>query len=360
MKKLLSIVLLLTILLSLNSVAFAATTQALTARETAIAKAYVKAYESGSSSAITKYIYPKAKVKITAVPDTIKLKVFFPTYTKKYDNKAKLYYILVSGVIASSDGTDLTLSTGTLGVNLKTKSKTVYAYSTNTTATKLTEIQVDDLTKAQTDKIQTYLTDTYDATKASKMLIESPKVSTATFDTPVPLGSTYTYDKSFSRMGDTLSGEFSITVNKVTDLTDAELKDIGYAKSKLEQTYAEYFAYKLINVTWKVKDAKILAVAETGNKNVEKRFIRPSFAGTTYAENSNEYLGIVAFDGFNGSFQSNMDAKFKKTTIGLDSTVSFTMTGNVIMPVRNDAEDYMRFEKVGTTTWGEYLYFKMQ
>ncbi|SHJ57513.1 hypothetical protein SAMN02745136_00429 [Anaerocolumna jejuensis DSM 15929] len=366
MKKKLSIVLLLTILLSSNSVAFAATAPALTARETAIAKAYVKAYESGSSSAIKSYVYPKSTIKVNAVPDATKIKIFSPMYTKKYDSKTRMYYILISCVIASSDGTDLTVSKGTLGVNLKTKSKTVYAYSTNTTATKLTEIQVDDLTKVQIDKIQTYLTDTYDATTASKILFGSPKVSTATFDSPVPLGSTYTYDKSFSRIGDKLSGEFSITVNKVTDLTDVELKDIGYVKGSIEEENAEYYDYRLINVTWEVKDAKIIELAKNGpdaskyKNNVYKRYIRPILAGVTDAKDSKSYLNIYTLDGFDGSFQSNMNDKFKWSTLELDSTVSFTMTGNIILPVLNYTENYLRFGKVGTNTYDEDIYFKIQ
>lgn len=363
MKKLLSVLLLLTIVLtSSNQLAFAATaTNALTARETAIAKAYVKAYESGSQTAITKYIYPKSKIKVNTIPDTTKVKVFFPTYTKKYDSKTKLYYILVSGVIVSSDGTDLTVLKGTLGINLKTKSKIVYAYSTNATNTKFTEIQVEDLTKAQTDSIQTYLTTAYDSATATKMLFGGPKVSTAAFNTPVPLGSTYAYTTSHSRFGDILSGEYSITVNKVTALTEADLTAMGYVRqSDHEKKYAEYFDYKLVNVTWKVKDAKIVELAKTGKKNVEKRYIRPILAGVTDAKDSNTYLNIYTIDGFDGSLQSNMDAKFKSTTLEPNETTSFTITGNIILPFLQDGENYIRLAQAGTTTWDEYIYFKAQ
>lgn len=367
MKKILSILLLLTVLLSSNSVAFAKTKPALTARETAIAKAYVKAYESGNSSAVKSYIYPKATVKINAVPDTTKLKVFFPTYTKKYDSKTKMNCIVISCVTVASDGAELEISNGTLGINLKTKGKTTYAYSTNTTTAKLNVLLVDDLTKAQTDEIQTYLTDTYDASVASKMLFGSPKALTATFDEPAALGSTYTYYKTYSRIGDTLSGEFGITVNKVTDLTEADLTDMGYVrKSDHEKQYAEYYDYKLVNVTWEVKDAKIVELAKNGpdeskyKNNVYKRYIRPSFAGSTYAKDVGEYLGIFSIDGFDGSFQSNMNDKFKWSTLELNETISFTMTGNIIIPLMRGGENYLRLHKVGTTTWGEYIYFKTQ
>jgi hypothetical protein len=367
MKKVLSVLLLLTILLSSsNQVAFAATKPELTARETAIAKAYVKAYESGNSSAIKSYIYPKATVKVDEVPDATKLKVFFPIYTKEYDSKTKMYCIIISCVTVTSDGTVLIISKGTLVINLKTKGKTTYAYSANTSKAKLNEILVDDLTKVQTDAIQTYLTDIYDATVASKMLFGSPKALTATFDAPAALGSTYTYYKTHSRIGDTLSGEFSITVNIVTDLNEADLEEFGYVKSDHEKKFAEYLDYKLVNVTWEVKDAKIVELAKNGSdeskykSNVYKRYIRPSVAGTADAKDEGSYLGINTIDGFDGSFQSNMNAEFKWSTLELNKTISFTMTGNVIIPVQKETENYLRLEKVGTTSWGEYIYFKMQ
>lgn len=366
MKKLLSMLLLFTILLSSsNSVVFAAAKPVLTTRETAIAKAYVKVYETGNSSGIKNYTYPGANVKVDAVPDTTKIKVFFPEYTNKYDSKSKMNCIIINCVTAVSDGTKLTIFKGTLGINLKIKGKTAYAYSKNTTIAKLNEIQVSDMEKAQVDKIQAYLTDNYGAAVASKMLFGNPKALTATFDAPAALGSTYTYNKTYSRMGDTLSGEFSITINKVIDLTDADLKELGYGKSDHEQKNADYFKYKLVNVTWEVKDAKIVELAVNGsnkerNKNVYKRYIRPLFAGTSDAHDSTFYLGICGFDGFAGSFQSNMNDKFKWSSLEVNSTVSFTMTGNVILPTQKEAEDYMRFEKVGTESYIDHIYFKIQ
>jgi hypothetical protein len=201
------------------------------------------------------------------------------------------------------------------------------------------------------------------ATKPALATRKTAIAKTATFDSPAALGSTYTYNKSYSRMGDTLSGKFSITINKVIDLTDADLKDMGYVKTDHEQKYAEYFKYKLVNVTWKVKDAKIVELAINGgkrNKNVYKRYIRPLFAGTNDAHDSTFYLGICGFDDFTGSFQGNMNDKFKWSSLELNSTVSFTMTGNVILPTQKDAEDYMRFDKAGTESYSEHIYFKIQ
>lgn len=174
--------------------------------------------------------------------------------------------ILISCLVTVSDGAKLTVSKGTVGINLKTKGKTTYAYSKNTTIAKLNEIAVSDIPEAQIKKIQIYMTDKYGEVVASKMLFGNPKALTATFDSPVALGSTYTYNTAYSRKGDTLSGEFSITINSVKDLTDDDLKDMGYVKNKYEVEFDEYWDQKLVNITWLAKDVKIVKLASNNEK----------------------------------------------------------------------------------------------
>ena len=362
MKKFLSILLLLAILLPTVSgeVTLAATKTSLTTRETAIAKAYIKSYESGNLTGIKSYTYPGVKLTVDAVSSTTNVKVFFPEYTKKYDSKSKMNCILISCIVAVSDGTKLTVSKGTMGINLKTKDKTTYVYSKNTAIAKLNEIAVSDITETQVKDIQTYLTGIYGETLASKMLFGSPKALTATFDSPVALGSTYTYNTAYSRKGDTLSGTFSITINSYKDLTDDDLKNMGYVKNKYEVERDEYWDQKLVNITWEAKDVKIVKLASDNEKGyVYKRYIIPIFAGNVNPEDSNEYLNIVQYDGFTDSFQSKLNDEFKWSYLKLDSTANVEITGNVIMPVYiGFNEVYMRFVQPGVESFNEYMYFK--
>lgn len=363
MKKFLSILLILIILVTLNSgyVALGSTKTTLTTRETAIAKAYVKSYESGNLSSIKKYIYPRAKITVDVVPNTTNVKVFFPEYTKKYDSKSKMDCILISCIVVVSDGTNLQVSKGTMGINLKTKSKTTYAYSKNTTLARLDEIAVSDISESQVKEIQEYLASKYGKDSVQKILYGIVEAPSATADSPADLGSTYTYDTSYSRKGDTLSGSFSITLNSVTSLTDKDLTKLGYVKNSHEVENAIYFEYKLVNVTWNAKDVKIVQFEPSNTTGyVYKRFIRPLFAGSVLTGNTDNNYNAVTFDGFDGSFQSKMDTEFKSSNLKSGSTVSLSMTGNVILPVRKDEGNYMRFSKPGVGgSYSEYLYFKL-
>lgn len=364
MKKFFSVLLLLSILFSLISsdVTLAATKKTITKRETAIAKAYIKSYESGDLSSIKKYIYPGAKITVDAITNNTEVEIFSPEYTKKYDSKLKMNCIIITCIVAQSDGAKLTIAKATMGINLKTKSKTTYAYSMNTTMYKLDEVAVSDITKIQLKDIQEYLTSKYGEDLALKMLFGNPKALTATSDSPVPLGSTYTYTKSYSRKGDTLSGEFSITINSVKDLTEDDLKKMGYVKNKFEIERDEYWDQKLVNITWQAKDVKIVELASDNEKGyVYKRYIRPIMAGTVSPEEPTDYLNIVSFDGFTDSFQYKMDTEYKYSNLKLGSTANIEITGNIIIPYYTGFNEiYLRIVQPGIETRYDYMFFKLK
>lgn len=366
-KKLLSFLILLAILFpsSTGNNAFAASKKTLTATETSIAKAYVSSYESGDLSNIKKYTYPTKKIKVDAVPYDTTVKVFYPKYTKTYDAKSKMDCVLISCITVTSDGANIIISKGTIGINLKTLKKKTYAFSKNTTMAKLTKIQAASLTEPQLNDVKSYLLNKYGEASTLGMLFGTvTNAPSAAFDSPAALGTTYTYHRTYAsnKNWDKLVGEFNITINSVTNLTDADLKAIGYKKMKFERDDAQYYAYKLAKVTWTVKDVKIAGFGPGGNTGgIYKRNIRPTFLGYNLSSDVNRFLGRYVDSGFTNSFQDNLYAMINSDEIITeDTTASFTVTGNVIFPVSIYEECYFRIENTSMIYPGEYMYFKIQ
>jgi hypothetical protein len=124
MKKILSILLILSLLLSLNygsvtvSAATSNSSKKITAREKTIVKQYLNCYEANSLSNMKKYIYPGSKISLEDLPETASIKILSPKYTKEYDSKLKRDYILISCLIVKvAEGKRLSVWTGTIGLN---------------------------------------------------------------------------------------------------------------------------------------------------------------------------------------------------------------------------------------------------
>lgn len=351
MKKILSILLVLVLFLSLNSgvSTSAATVTKLTTRETKIAKAYVKSYESGDLSSVKKYIYPGSKMKAEAVASGTDVKVFSPKYTKKYDSKAKMDCILTSGIVTVTDGSKLTILSGTVGVNLKVKDKVTYAYSKNTTAAKLNEVTINDIKEAQVKEIEKYMKDKYGEAAASKMIFGIPNAPTATLKAPAELGTKYTYKGLYNYKKDSVVGTFAITVNSVTDATIDEAVRMGY-KGPIN----EYIELKSVNITWDVIKAEV--TKGTGSIYTYRDFIAPIFNGIRVP--GLDKLGFVTDNGF-ASILSNKIDELKDSKI--KSETSFTVTGNVILPTIKGEENYMVFVVKGEENPDlDRIYFKMK
>lgn len=357
MKKILSIMLILTLLLPCGSgVSASASSTSLTKRELAIAQAYIKAYETGKLSNVSKYVYPKSKFKINAVSSGTSIKIFSPKYTKNYDTKSKMNYITVSCIITKKDETGLTVSKGTLSINLETKDKTTYLYSQNTTKTKLTKTSLNDITSSELSSIESYFVDKYGEDASLKMLYGITKASSATLTSPAELGSTYAYSYSYMFKNDTikLNGDFTLALNSVKDITRDEAFGMGY-----KGLSNEYIEYKLINMTWSSKNVKVID-GVCNNIYTYKEFMSPIFRGILLP-NDNDYINIVLSSGFDNSFQSNMDELLKTNTMKSNPTANFTVTGDIVVPVVKDTLNYLRFVVRGEPDpQKDMIYFKIQ
>ncbi len=354
MKKFLSILFVLVLLLSLNSgvSTLAAAETPLTAREKAIADAYVKSYESGNLSGIKKYIYTGSKMTVDSVLDTTDVKIFSPKYSKKYDAKVKMNCILISCIVVRSDSNNLTLLKGTIGINLKTKNKTGYVYSENITMAELDQITRHDITETQANDIATYIKKTYGEADVSKIPLNNPKASSAAIDSPAAFGSTYTYNGLYNYKKDSVDGTFAITINNVTDVTLDEAKSMGY-----KGLTNENLEYKLVNITWEVIKAKV--TKGTGSIYTYRDFIEPIFRGSEAP--GVDYINIVTDDGFTGSFKSKFNDELNSDKLKSNSTARFAVTGNVILPVIKETENYMVFIVKGEEDPKlDRIYFKLK
>lgn len=352
MKKFLLVLLVLVLILSLNSSinsSAATTTTKLTTREMEIAKAYVKSYESGSLSSVKKYIYSGSKMTVNALSKTTNVKVFSATYSKKYDSKTKMNCIIISCVVTISNGKELNIYNGTMGINLKTKGTTVYAYSKNTTMAKLSKITINYITESQVKEIEIYMKNKYGSSIGSKMIKDN---TIGTIDSPVSLGKKYTYSTLYYGEARVLDGTFGITINKVTDLTVNKAKSLGY-----NGRINEGLEFKLVNITWDVIKVKVRCGGNNKDAYIYKNDITPVFFASVIP--NVDFLGGFIIKGFAGSFIDNFKDKYDK--IKTDSITSFTVTGNIVIPTIKGGENYITFviPKKGNLESNK-IYFKLK
>ncbi|HCL01644.1 MAG TPA: hypothetical protein DHW61_04385, partial [Lachnoclostridium phytofermentans] len=302
-------------------------------------------------SSIKKYTYPGSKIAANVITSGTDFKIFSPKYTKKYDSKSKMDCILISGIVTMSSENNLKIFKGTIGVNLKTKDKIVYAYSNNSTTAKLNEITINDITKVQLNEIDTYMKNKYGEAAASKIIFGNTKAASATSSAPAALGSTYTYNGLYNYKKDSVIGTFAITINSVTDSTFDEAKSMGY-KGPIN----EGIEFKLVNITWDVIKAEI--TKGNGSIYTYKDFIGPIFRGSSVP--GVDYINTVTDSGFADILKSKID-ELQNDKIKSNSATSFTVTGNVILPVIKGYENYMVFVVKGEENPNlDRIYFKIK
>lgn len=337
MRRFLSLLLMLVMVLSIHvgETAFAATTNKLSKRETSIAKAYVKAYQSGKLSYIEDYIYPGVKFKVDKVKSGTKIKMISPKYEKKYDSKTKMNYIMISGITIVSTKNDLSIFRTTMGINIKSEKNVEYIYSKNKKAESSYKKTAGDVTNNDLSKIRTYLVDLYGEDYTSKFLPDdSPDKNT------IPLGNTHTWDGGYIYGYETVRGTFSIKLNSVKAISYEKAKGMGY-----NGIANEYLEYELINLTIEGENLRKFPGNEPGY-----RLIDSIFEGS---ETDGDNIGYI-------KFMDNCDVNkaFNPANIS-ESNTKITLNGDLIIPIVKGENPRMVFLVTDAQGKLRKMYFKI-
>ncbi len=167
MKRKLSLVLVLTLVLTFlsSSIAHADTATDLSKREKAIVKAYVKTVETGDLKYLNKYKYPGMTYQEPGYAGLYNVKIISPKYSKKYIKSEKLYCLYVTGTLVVSEEDYLVLAKMRIGIYIKKKGNTAYAYLEKQTDGKDIYadqiITVDKLSKSAITELEKYLVGLY-------------------------------------------------------------------------------------------------------------------------------------------------------------------------------------------------------
>lgn len=341
MKKFLSVLLVLTILFSVNvntSRAFAANNQKLSSREKAIAEAYIKSYENGNTLNLKKYIYPKTKFKINPINAGTDVKIFSSIYVKKYNPITKMNYIVVSCLMTVSNSNELKIFKGTIAINLKTKNKIIYAYSRNTNAEKLDQITISDITRVELNDIEKYIVNKYGEEKALKMMPNDSEKSNI-----VLFGNKYTYNTTYNYKDCSVTGKFSVKLNSAKNINYDQATEIGYTGFTNEN-----IEFKLVNLTIEGSNLKISKEIVPGYPD----FIESIFKGSEVID-----VDYISYVQFINNFKINEEFGPNKF---VDPNGIYKVTFDVILPVIKGEENYMVFILSGENEPLKKMYFKLK
>lgn len=186
------------------------------------------------------------------------------------------------------------------------------------------------------------------------MLSDAKKaLPSATIKAPVALGETYTYSTLYyNNKGATINGNFGITINSVTDLTTDKAKNMGYKGFSNDNV-----EFKLVNITWDV--IKVKVVIGKGKDDVYKSYLTPVFYGSIAP--GVDYIGSFGYEDFTDSLKRKLNEEFKSNKLISDSITSFKITGDVILPVIKEEENYMRFVIPNKGDFvSKQIYFKLK
>ena len=368
------IIMIFIISLFMSNTAYAA---ALTSREKAIGKAYIKSIETQKVSYLNKYKYPGSDLNMdnTLTDQGESVKIFSPKYSKVYDTKVKMNSILIKCSLVISDGESLAIAKGTIGINLKKKGSTVYAFSENTTKVELTVIPLNELSDRQYLDIEKYLIGKYGKDAANAMLdfyettidhayviddsddsnASNNSSSLAPIDRPVALGDTCAYTTSYNFLGDTISGTFSFTVNKVEDIS-FDNSFVGIESLNFIKPKDVAIAFKMLTVTWEVKNAKLKR--GSGDGNIFKCLIEPNFLG---AEGPNGLSVIgVSDEGFTDCLDTKIEDEVGFDLLKEGEKLSYKVTGKILLPIMKDSDNYLVLEEDAySVDDASKLYFKL-
>lgn len=389
MKKLLSWIISLSLILSIFTVpAFAATK--LTTAETNIIKAYQKTFETGDAQYLNKYKYPGVNFESDKNEKGVYCKVLNPQYSKVYDSKVKLNKLMVKGLMVVTDGKELTMGNINWGVYVKTKSKKLYAYKEVSDTEDINFVSIDDLSVSTIDAIEKYLTGLYDEDTAYSLMYpddenssdenssdeedssylenedtdtsdqsdSSPATGKGTLSSPVDVNEKYTWSETESYIGDTMSGTYSLTVKNVKKLSVSELNKLGYEEVEKKADDKYEYEYALLDVAYEVKDAAIKK--GTGEGWAYLSAYSPYFWGIKTSDGLSNLMGITDY-GFDGSLSRVISdtVNFDKITPGKNG--SFKAQGKVLVVLVKGKTNYLVLRNQEIEDYdSSFIYFKLK
>ncbi|ACL77625.1 hypothetical protein [Ruminiclostridium cellulolyticum] len=352
MKKILSIVLSLCLVLSVFAVPVTAASSAkLTSSEMNIIKAYQQTLETKNLQYVNKYKYSGVSYKMLSIPNGSTAKILTPQYSKSYDSKQKLYTANLKGLLVISSKTKLSVSSISCGVYLKTKNKKTYAYNAVATTTKA--IEVKNLTSSQKNEVKKYLSSKYGDKTANSLM--NPSTAIGSINNPVPLNQKYTWSETKSFLDDQITGTFSMTVKSFKKVTLDELKEMGItAKDREDHEYA------IVDILWEVQNAKITKVKGQGSAFLSVGW-DPYIWGIKTSDKAS-IIGTMNY-GFDGSLDDAIDeaTDLRKITPGM--TESFKAEGKVILDLYKNKTNFlvMQNEQIRNVDYdGSFIYFKLK
>jgi hypothetical protein len=370
MKRKLSLLIVLVLVLSLFAGNTATAATAVTKREAAIVKAYIKTIETGDLKYLNAYKYPGLKY---GKPETIDadIKLITPKYSKKYISSKKLYCLYATGIMVVSNDTNLALVKTQFGIYAKKKGNTTYAYTEKATGSDIYAdevIAVENLSTSATSALEEYLTSKYGADTAQYLMYpdtyseddeeytddeeeyyedeeeyteedtntssgnSSSSSSSATANSPVRAGDTYSWSGSEEYLGDTVSATYSLSVTKAVDLSLNEIEKLGFERptdSKIE--------YKMVTVKFNVKNAKITQISGDGYMFQDE--LTPNIWGSAAVDG--QYIIGGTVNGFDGSLKRAINAKVNYDKLTTGKAVSFSVEGKIILPVVKGQTNYL-------------------
>lgn len=365
MKRKLSLLLVLALVLSLWTNTTVSAGSALTARENAIVRAYVKTLETCNLKYLNQYKYPG----LTYTPPTytdVDLKLLNPKYSKSFVKSKNLYCLYVTGTIVVSTQDKLGLVKSRMGIYIKKKGSTSYAYTEKPVdgkdvyADKV--IGVDDLSDSAVSALETYLTGKYGADTASALMYpdedtdysdddaeysgddsedsdddayipgSGSQASSSSIDSAVKVGDSYSWSGSKDYLGDKVSASYSFTVKNSKDISADDIEKLGFKRPTDNK-----LAYKMLTVKVVVTDAKL--TKGTGEGYMYESSLEPSIWGSMTG--SGQYVIGGTTYGFDGSLSNAIRDKVEFTKLTPGKKASFTAEGKIILPVIKGETNYL-------------------
>ncbi len=375
MKKILSLVVAICVLLTMFTIpGFAATK--LTSAETNIVKAFQKTLETNDLQYLNKYKYPGMKFYLTDADADMDCKILNPQYSKVYDSKEKLNKLTIKGLLVATDGENLAYGNVTYSIFVKTKSSKLYAYKQAPSA-KLKQLTLDDLSDSTIAAMEKYLISLYDEDTAYALMYpddnsedeysddsdvdngddqsSSDYSGKANFNSPVPMNQKFTWSETKKYLDDTVSGTYSVTVKNVKKIDADGVEALGFRRPQ----ESEDTEFALVDIVYEVKNATIKKGTGQGYAYLSSAWDMNLWGVKT--SSGMKIIGGTDY-GFDGSLSRVIDdANFKKVTPGMNE--SYKAEGKILLTLYKGKTNYMVLQNEEIYQKddydGSFMYFKL-